>query len=454
MRLLLSRGLATTSRTPGGCRTSIARLPAYLRIALCTLLATLLSSAWSQPVEPAWSLVQKEKPALLATLQELVEIESGSLDIEGLDRLAKLIAGKLAKLGAQVEIVHPGPDTNRMRDTPEQIGKMVKATFSGTGAKRILLLAHMDTVYPPGWLAQQPFKIKGDRAWGLGIADAKHGIAVILHSLAILKAMNFRQYGSVTVFINGDEEIGSPASRNAITRLGAENDAVMSFENGGYARDRLALSTSGVATATLTVQGRAAQSFIPQRGVNALYELAHQMLQTRELSKPAVGLQVTWTMANAGIVRNMIPPSARAEADIRVRRVSEYEGIEQKLRDSIQNKLLPEAQVELEFERRRPPLEPTDASRALAGHAQQIYREIGKELFIQDMPGGTDAAYAALKSTAPVIEGFALHGFGAHSTNAEHILLASIEPRLYLTTRMIMDIATGKAPLAATPQKN
>ena len=314
--------------------------------------------------------------------------------------MANALASRLKALGGKVELIEPGPDTFRMPDAPEQIGKMVSATFSGTGTKRILLLAHMDNVYPRGWLAKQPFKIEGDRAWGLGIADAKHGIAVILHSLAILKALNFRDYGTVTVLINGDEEIGSPASRNTITRLGAEHDAVMSFENGGYKLDRVALGTSGVATGMLTVRGRAAQSFIPERGVNALYELAHQILQTRTLSNPAVGLQVNWTMANAGVVRTMIPPEAKAQADIRVRRVSDYDGIEQRLREVIGNRLLSEAQVELEFERRRPPLEATDASRALAAHAQQIYREIGKQLSIRDLPGGTDAAYAALKTIA------------------------------------------------------
>lgn len=348
------------------------RLREHFVITLYALLAVIAPGVFGQPVEPVLALAQKEKPALLDTLKELVEIESGSRDIEGLDRIANVIAGRLEALGGKVELIEPGPDTYRMRDTPEKIGKMVKATFSGTGTKRILLLAHMDTVYPRGWLAHQPFKIDGDRAWGLGIADDRHGIAVILHALAMLKAMNFRDWGTLTVLINGDEEIGSPASRNPITRLGAEHDAVMSFESGGTVVDRVALSTNGVAIATLTVRGRAMQSFIPERGVNALYELAHQVLQTRELSDAATGVQVNWTMASAGIVRTMIPPGAQAIADVRVRRVADYDGIEQKLRERIKNKLLPEAQVELEFERSRPPLEATDASRARAAHAQQI----------------------------------------------------------------------------------
>jgi glutamate carboxypeptidase len=347
-------------------------------------------------------------------------------------------------------MIEPGREVYKMFDTPEKIGKMVKATFSGTGTKKILLLAHMDTVYPPGMIAQQPYKVDGDRAYGLGIADDRHGIAVILHGLAILKAMNFREYGTITVLINGDEEISSPASRFVITEQGTAHDVVMSFEGGGGPNvDQIRLATSGIAAATLTVRGRASHAgSAPERGVNALYELAHQILNARDLSEPEVGLKANWTMARAGIVRNMIPPGAQAQADIRVDRISDYDGIEQKLRERIKNKLLSEAQVELDFERRRPPLQATDASRALAAHAARIYDEIGMKLTVRERPtgGGTDAAFAALKTSAPVVEGFGLRGFGAHSTNAEYILIPSIEPRLYLTVRMIMDIAQGKAP--------
>jgi glutamate carboxypeptidase len=299
--------------------------------------------------------------------------------------------------------------------------------------------------------AQQPFRIDGDRVYGLGIADARGGLATILHTLAILRAMNYRDYGTVTVFINPDEEIGSPGARNHHTRLGAEHDAVMSFEGGGNPEDdRVRLATSGHALALLTVRGRASHAgAAPERGVNALDELAFQILQMRDLSDPATGVKVNWTLARAGVVFNMIPPEAQATGDVRVARIADYDGIEKKLRERVAKKLLPETQVELVFERRFPPLEPKPSSRALAAHAQAIYREIDLKLNVrEDSAGGfTDAANASLKTAAPVIEGFGLHGFGAHTTNAEYILMSSIEPRLYLAVRMIMDIASGKAPL-------
>jgi glutamate carboxypeptidase len=417
-------------------------------LAAILLAAVAMAPAHWQPVEPVLSLAKKEQPALLETLEALVSIESGSRDFEGLERIAKLIAGRLQALGGQVELVEAS-DVYKMEDTPAQIGKMVRATFTGTGTKKILLIAHMDTVYPRGMLAKQPFRIKGDRAYGVGIADDKQGIAVIIHVVAMLRAMNFRDYGTLTVLINGDEEISSPGSRSLITRLGAEHDAVFSVEGSRAESDKLALATAGIASIRLNVQGRASHAgSSPERGINALYELSHQILQLRDLSDPETGVKMNWTVANAGRVRNMIPPNAQGIADVRVLRVADYDGIERKVRERVQNQLLPEAKVELIFERRRPPLEATDASRALAKHAQQIYRELGKDLVVDHVAegGGTDAAFASLKTKAPVIERFGLQGFGAHTIEAEYVLVSSIEPRLYLMTRMIMDASHGKAP--------
>src|SRR5204863_3750542 len=142
---------------------------------------------------------------------------------------------------------------------PAQIGKVVTAKFQGTGTKKIMLLAHMDTVYQRGTLAKRPFRVDDKRAYGPGIADDKGGIAVILHTLATLKAMNWRGYGTLTVVINGDEEISSPGARNYIQRAGAEHEFVFSCEPGRATEGgELALATSGIGLATLTVHGKSA----------------------------------------------------------------------------------------------------------------------------------------------------------------------------------------------------
>ena len=314
----------------------------FMRAALLISCITLALAAGGAPLEPVLSLAGKEKAPLLDTLKDLVSIESGSGDREGLDKLADLIAGRLQALGGKVEMIEPDPaDIYHMVDTPKQIGKMVLARFTGAGTKKILLIAHMDTVYLRGMLAQQPFRIDGNRAYGLGIADDKQGIAVILHTLGILKAMNFRDYGLVTVLINADEERSSPGSRSLLTKLGGEHDAVFSIEGSRVDSDRLSLTTAGIAAVVLKVQGRASHAgSAPERGRNALYELAHQILQTRDLSDPAVGIKMNWTVANAGTNRNVIPAIASATADVRVLRVADYDGIEQKVRERIKQQLM------------------------------------------------------------------------------------------------------------------
>ena len=418
------------------------------RLALVAIsCAAITTSAHGAPVEQVQSLAAREKAPLLDTLKDLVSIESGSQDREGLDRISALIAERLKALGGQVEFIEPDPaDVYRMVDTPKQIGRMVHARFTGTGSKRIMLIAHMDTVYHRGMLAQQPFRVDGNRAYGLAIADDKQGIALIIHALTMLKAMDFRDYGLITVLINADEEVSSPGSRAALSRLGAEHDAVFSNEASLVSSDKLALTTAGIGAVLLEVQGRASHAgAAPEQGRNALYELAHQIMQMRDLSDPATGLKLNWTIANAGDNRNVIPAKASAVADVRVRRIADYDGIEQKVRERIRNQLIPDTKVEMTFERRRPPLELTEAARSLAQHAQRVYAEIGQKLVVGDVAegGGTDAAFAALKTKAPVIERFGLRGFGAHSNSAEYVDVDSIEPRLYLLTRMIMDVSKG-----------
>ncbi|MBW8714386.1 MAG: M20/M25/M40 family metallo-hydrolase [Variovorax paradoxus] len=417
----------------------------FLLAAVC---AACLGTAFAAPDARIASLAAKEKPALLETLKELVSIESGSRDLEGLEKISDLIAAKFKAMGGEVELVDTSAEAYRMEDTPEKIGRAVRATFKGTGKKKIMLIAHMDTVYTVGMLDKQPFRVEGDKAYGLGIADDKQGVAVITHTVAMLQALKFKDYGTLTVLINGDEEISSPGSRALITRLGSEHDAVLSFEGASVKEDKLSLATAGIASVTLNVTGKASHAgSAPELGVNALYELSHQILQMRDLSDPATGLKMNWTISRSGSNRNVIPASATAGADVRVLKVSDYDRIEQQVQERVKKQLIPEAKVEMKFERRRPPLEATDASLALAKHAQQIYKdELGRPLGADDKVagGGTDAAFAALKTKAPVVERFGLQGFGAHSADAEYVLVDSIEPRLYLATRMVMDLSRSK----------
>ena len=421
-------------------------LRALTPLALALSLGLGTSAALAAPQADIHQLAQQQQQPLLDTLRDLVHIESGSKDVEGVKKIADYVAGKLRAAGGKVEVIQP-TDVYRLDDTPEQVGPMVHATFQGKGQSRIMLIAHMDTVYLPGMLKDQPFRIDGDKAYGLGIADDKQGVALILHVVELLQKQGINDYGQLTVLINGDEEISSPGARSTITKLGAEQDAVFSFEGGGT-DGSLRLATSGIGAAYLKVTGKASHAGAkPEDGVNALYELSHQLLQMKDLSKPQEGLKLNWTVAKAGSNRNVIPAEATAQADARALRVADFTALEQAMHSKVAHKLLPDAKVELKFEVRRPPLEANAMGRKLAQHAQGIYdRELQLPMKVMDKAtgGGTDAAFAALKTQGGVIEGFGLSGYGAHSNNAEYVQINTIVPRLYLAVRMIQDLSRGQ----------
>lgn len=414
--------------------------------ALPLALVLAFGSAQAAPQAEWLEHAKKEQQPYLDTLRDLVHIESGSKDVAGVKKIAEYIAGKLRAQGGKVEVIEPS-DVYRLDDTPEKVGPMVHAEFKGKGSSRIMLIAHMDTVYLPGMIKDQPFRIDGDKAYGLGIADDKQGVALIMHIVPLLKKLGIEDYGTLTVLINGDEEISSPGARSTITRLGAEQDAVFSFEGGGT-DGSLRLATSGIGAAYLKVTGKASHAGAkPEDGVNALYEMSHQLLQMKDLSQPQDGLKLNWTVSKAGTNRNVVPAEATAQADARALRVADFTALEKAMQDKIGNKLLPASKVELKFEVRRPPLEANATARKLAAHAQGIYeQELKLPMKVMDKAtgGGTDAAFAALKAKGGVIEGFGLSGYGAHSNDAEYVQINTIAPRLYLAARMIQDLSRGQ----------
>jgi glutamate carboxypeptidase len=361
------------------------------------------------------------------------------------------VAERLRKAGMQVEIKPTRAPGFHPQLKGAELGSMVYATRKGRGAKKVLLIAHMDTVYPRGMGAKQPFRIDGDRAYGLGIADDKQGVALILHVVEMLARNGFNDYAELGVLINGDEEVGSPGSGPFLTELGGAYDAVFSFEGGGSATaqggDMVRLATSSIAIVEMKVTGKASHAgAAPEQGRNALYELSHQMLKSRQFGDPAKGLQINWTVANAGNSRNVIPAEATAIADVRSLTNADLDLMEASLKKSIEDKLIPDTKIDLSFYRSRPAFVSNAASRALAQHATGLYGGLGMPLEIRERAtgGGTDAAFAGLRPRGGVLESFGLRGFGAHSNDDEYVLVSNVAPRLYLAARMVMDTGRGQ----------
>ena len=413
--------------------------PIFASLASAVLLTFVAATARAAPADAALlGAASAAQPAVIASLKDMVLIESGSADAAGLAKMAGYVEARLQSLGARTERIAParGP------------GTMVKGSFAGTGTKKLMLMAHMDTVYPAGTLASEPYRQDGNKLYGPGIADDKGGIAVILHSLAILKAAGWRDYAALTVLFNPDEEIGSTTSGEAIAQLADQHDYVFSCEPTGakaVARNEgLLLGAAGTATATMEVKGRASHAgAAPEAGRNALIELAYQLQQTRDIAKGIPGAQLNWTTAQAGVVRNQIPEKASAGADVRLTVPGAAELLRAALQEKVKaGRLVADTETTVTLQVGRPPFLANERARALATQAQAIYAELdGRELALHQMTGGaTDAGYASRSGKPVVLESFGLAGFGYHARD-EYIEIDSIVPRLYLMTRMLQTVA-------------
>jgi glutamate carboxypeptidase len=399
-------------------------------------LAAFIPAASAAPDERLKAAAERAKPALIETLHDMVMIESGSSDVAGLKAMADFTEARLNALGATTE---------RRKTTRGAGADMVIGTFEGTGKRKLMLIAHMDTVYLPGILKTEPYHVDGDLIYGPGIADDKSGIAVILHGLQILKDRGWRDYARLTVSFNPDEEVGSIGSGEIISELADQHDVVLSCEPTAARHESLRLGASGTATGTLDVTGRASHAGgAPDRGRNALIELAHQLLQTQDVAKSIPGTQLNWTTAKAGTVRNQIPEHATAGADIRLTIPDGIAKLQAAINDRIRNHLVPDTEVRMTIEPGRPAFVAGEPGRALAEEGKAIYAEINRPLDVVGMTGGaTDAGYANRSGKAVVVESFGLAGSNMHA-HEEYIDTASIVPRLYLLTRMLIE--QGKAP--------
>lgn len=407
--------------------------PIAAAVALC--LSSL--SANAAEIKPAELLEQAkaEQSAYIETVKQLVAVDTGTGQAEGLATVSQMLVERLQALGAQVSTSPATPSA----------GDNIVGTLKGTGSKDFLLMVHYDTVFAEGTAAERPFRMDEQRAYGPGVADAKGGVAMILHALELLKAQQFDEYGTITVLFNPDEEMGSAGSKKIIAELARKHDYVFSYEPPDS--DAVTTATNGINAVMLEVKGKSSHAgSAPEDGRNAALELAHQLVQLKELGDPDKGTTVSWTMVAGGEKRNIIPNKATAEADMRYSDISETERVLADAQKIIGNKLIDDTRVELRVDKGRPPLAKNPASERLAETAQRLYGEIDQRIEPIAMRFGTDAGYAYVPDSdkPAVLETMGVVGAGLHSED-EYIELSSIAPRLYLTTAMIRALSAESA---------
>ena len=409
-----------------------------------TLAASLLGTALLAPAAFAqqkrdnalFDAATAEQPAVIKTLEKLVNIETGTGDAEGIGAAGNYLEGELKALGFTV---------TRHKSAGLVVGDNIVGKLKGKGGKNLLLMSHMDTVYLKGTLAKAPFRVEGNKAYGPGIADDKGGNAVILHTLKLLKTYGVRDYGSITVLFNTDEEKGSFGSRDLIQEEAKQADYVLSFEPTAADAESFTLGTSGIAYVQANIKGKASHAgAAPELGINAVVEASDLVLRTMDIDDKAKGLRFNWTIVKGGAVNNIIPDSATVNADVRYARNEDFEAAMKTLEERAQKKKVPGSEVAIVVTRGRPAFNAGEGGKALVDKAMGYYREAGGTIAVTERTGGgTDAAYASL-SGKPVIESLGLPGFGYHSDKAEYVMIDSIPRRLYMAARLIMDLGQGK----------
>lgn len=357
---------------------------------------------------------------LLRSTRELVECESPTGDVSAMADLTTRLSRRLEQIGL----------ATTLHDTPA--GSHLVAAKNLNAGPDIMVLGHVDTVWPRGTLGDQPFRLEDGRAFGPGIFDMKSGVAVLLAALEAIDTLSLQSRG-VKVVLTCDEESGSATSRALIEKEASASTMVLVLEPslpGGAAKTR----RSGIGVYELIARGVPAHAGLdPQKGVSAVTELAEQILALHRLNDYENGIAVNAGVIRGGTYPNVIAAEARAQVDVRFRTEEQGRRIARQI-ESLRP-MLSGARLEIQGGINRPPLERTAAVATLFNHAKTLAAEIGLTLGEGSSGGASDGNFTAARGI-PTLDGLGVEGDGAHARH-EHIMIADLPRRAALLTLLL-----------------
>ena len=366
----------------------------------------------------------ERQDSILDTIRQLVELESCSREAARLDEIARVVANLATPFADEIELIS-APD----------LGTHVSAKFFGSAnEKQLLIIGHLDTVWPVGTLERIPFRITEEgHAHGPGIFDMKSGVAIALEAIRALRDLGIPTRRPVRLLLTCDEEIGSATSRTLIEEAAKNAAAALVLEPpipGGIVKT----ARKGVGVFSVRAIGRAAHAGLdPARGVNAIVELAHQVLRLASLNDFSRGTTVSVGVIRGGTTSNVVPAEATARVDVRFTNDSEGARIEEAIR-SIQP-VLKESRLEISGGLNRPPMMRTAGNAELFGKARLLAAELGFGLEEGSVGGGSDGNFTSALGV-PTLDGLGVDGAGAHADH-EHIIISDIPRRAALLARLI-----------------
>ncbi|HEY6351281.1 MAG TPA: M20 family metallopeptidase [Candidatus Angelobacter sp.] len=366
---------------------------------------------------------RQHQPEMLQLLQRTVEVESPSDSKSAVDKMGQFLAQEFQKQGGRVK-VHPA----------NGYGDHLQIDFNGTqGKKPVMLLGHFDTVWPLGTLAGMPFRVEAGRVFGPGVLDMKAGIVMMMFALRALRETQAK-HRPVTVFLDTDEEVGSESSRPITEAIARECEAVLVLEPAQGPQGFLKTSRKGVGDFTIRVHGRASHSGVDfEKGQSAIIELARQVLEVTKFIDLSRGITVNPGVIQGGTRRNVIAAEAWAEVDIRISRLADEAGLEQKFANL--QPFNPQCKLEITGGLNRPPMERTAGTVRLLEIAQGLARDLGMELGESSTGGGSDGNFTSALGI-PTLDGLGALGEGAHAVN-ESIQLEEFPRRAAILAGLI-----------------
>jgi len=361
------------------------------------------------------SRAEHQAAAMLSTLAALVECESPSNDLAAIDRCADL----LRDLGTA--IVGWPPQRLTVSDRPHLL-------WEPLGEPKVLILGHLDTVWPVGTITEWPFQVENGVARGPGVFDMKAGLVIALTALGLLEDTS-----GVGLLVNSDEEIGSASSLELIEHHATAAGAVLVCEpsaDGGAVKN----GRKGVSHYELRVTGHAAHAGLePELGVNAAIELAHQILAVAKIARPDLGTSVTPTITSAGTTVNTVPELAAVHVDARAWTRDEMERVDRELRGL--QPALPGATLRLVGDINRYPFEPHSAAPMLV-HLHAAARDLGVQEPAAVRSGGASDGNITAALGIPTLDG--LGALGAHPhARTEQVDIRSMPGRAALLASII-----------------
>ncbi|MGY5036097.1 M20 family metallopeptidase [Streptomyces sp. 900116325] len=387
------------------------------------------------------TLAQAHKPRYLEELAELVALDSGSFSPAGVNCVGEIVGERLRDLGFTTERVSLSPADDR------KTGDLVVGRKRGSlpieeGGRRILLAAHMDTVFEDGTASARPFSLAGSHARGPGVSDDKGGLVCGLTALRVLDEADFHHYAELVFLAVPDEEIGSRASRPVTEETARGMHYALALECARENGD-VVIARKGVADFRLTVTGRAAHAGIePERGANAALAAAHLTVALQALNGHWDDVTVNVGMVHAGTRINIVCPEAELHVEVRSATVRGIQQARQAIEELAARPAVAGTSVRVEQLDLCPPMEGTDASRQILRAAQTIGNDMGLSIGAAVTGGVGDANFIA-GAGIPVLDGLGPVGGGDHSPE-EWLDTTTIAARVALLASLIAELGDSR----------